>query len=112
MSSRHQYATGKGASPSRQKSKNARKGSDESRGKRIPGKRLRAEGAYGEDVWKPIFSNASLFVNKRKKSDSKNDYKPRVRTMARKSRSSVRVRDQEGVHKPGQVGLYNLGNTC
>ena len=112
MSSRQRYATEKGASPSRQKSKNARKGSEESRGKRIQGKRLREEGNDGEDVWKPIFSSANVFVNKRKKSDSKNDYKPRVRTMARKSRSSVRVRDQEGVHKPGQVGLYNLGNTC
>ena len=67
MSSFQQYATGKDVSPSRQKSKNARKGSDESRGKRIQGKRLRAEGAYGEDVWKPVFSNSSLFVNKRKK---------------------------------------------
>ena len=77
MSSFQQYATGKDVSPSRLKSKNARKDSDESRGKRIQGKRLREEG-NDEDVWKPIFSNANVFVNKRKKSDSKNDYKPRV----------------------------------
>ena len=67
MSSRQRYATEKGASPSRQKSKNARKGSEESRGKRIQGKRLREEGNDGEDVWKPIFSSANVFVNKRKR---------------------------------------------
>ena len=109
MSSSQQRATWKRESPTRQKSVNAGK---EARGNKIRGKRLRAESTDGEDVWKPIFTSANPIVNKRRKSDCKGDYKPRVRTMVRKSRSSVRVREQEGVHKPGQVGLHNLGNTC
>ena len=64
-----------------------------------------------KEEWKPIFGNVST-MNRNNKSSEDSKPRSRVRTVARKSRASVRVREQEGIHEPGRVGLYNLGNTC
>jgi len=70
-----------------------------------------AQNNTNKEEWKPIFGNLSTIKISKKSSD---DSKPRsrVRTVARKSRASVRLREQDGIHEPGRVGLYNLGNTC
>ena len=70
-----------------------------------------AQNNTNKEEWKPMFGNLSTIKISKKSSD---DSKPRsrVRTVARKSRASVRLREQDGIHEPGRVGLYNLGNTC
>ena len=63
----------------------------------------------GEE-WLPVGAKRHQPAGRRRGLGSKSPPRPRQRP--RISRSSARLRESDGMHVAGRVGLYNLGNTC